>query len=150
MDQQGADTLQSDALSCHAVALCCCVVPLGLYWAAFASPQLLPEWLGQCNSSLHTKPMGQCHSTMGQHDAGCCVAGSVFPASKENSGGPGERTHAHQIRGKSESDHTKPQFEQNTIVSRLRGYACSPKSAVGRGTGRGSDCRVLYPAERTV
>ncbi len=24
--------------------------------------------------------MGQRHSTTGQHDAGCCVAGSVFPA----------------------------------------------------------------------
>ncbi len=28
----------------------------------------------------NTNPMGRWHSMMGQHDAGCCVAGSVFPA----------------------------------------------------------------------
>ncbi len=60
---EGADTLKSDALSRRAVASCCGVTRLGLY----------------CNSNLHTSPTGRCHSTMGQHDAGCCVVGSVFP-----------------------------------------------------------------------
>ncbi len=43
---QGADTLKSDALLPLAAPSCCGVAPLGLYWAAFASPQPLPERLG--------------------------------------------------------------------------------------------------------
>ncbi len=64
------------------VALCYCIAPLGQHWAAFASPELLPEQLGRWNSSLHTNPMGWHDSMTGQHDAGCCVAASVFPASR--------------------------------------------------------------------
>ncbi len=65
----------------RAAPSCCGVTPLGQHWAAFASPQPLREQLEGCNSSCHTNPMGRRNSTTGQHDAGCCVAGSVFPAS---------------------------------------------------------------------
>ena len=42
-----------------------------------------PGAVGAMEQQPPTNPMGRCNSTMGQHDAGCCVAGSVFPA--ENS-----------------------------------------------------------------
>ena len=63
----GTDTLN--------VASCCLVV---LWRRPIASPEPLPEQFERRNSSLHTNPMGRRHSTTGQHDAGCCVAGSVF------------------------------------------------------------------------
>ncbi len=48
---KGADTLKSDALAPRAALSCCGIAPLGLYWVAFASPQPLPEQLGQYKSS---------------------------------------------------------------------------------------------------
>ncbi len=76
----GEDTLKSNALLRRADLSCCCVTSLGQHQAAFALPQPLWEQLGRWNSSLHTNPAGRRNSTTGQHDAGCCVAGSLFPA----------------------------------------------------------------------
>ncbi len=54
---KGADRLN--------VASCC---PVVMWRRLIVSRQPLWEWFGRR------------HSMMGQHDAGCCVAGSVFPA----------------------------------------------------------------------
>ncbi len=37
--------------------------------------------VGATQLQPNANPMGRRHSTMEQHDAGCCVAGSEFPAS---------------------------------------------------------------------
>ena len=65
----------------HCRAMRCCIAPKCWVCIGHLHCPKLPDGLVGRNSSLHADPMLRCNSTTGQHDAGCCVAGSVFPAS---------------------------------------------------------------------
>ncbi len=67
----------------RAAPSCCGVAPLGLYWAAFSSPQPLQEHSGVVGATQQ-QPRYKLNGATPQHDgtARRCVAGSVFPAQR--------------------------------------------------------------------